>query len=435
MFRNMLKVAGLKSHSRILIRCLSLLLASSLLAPTYAADNLRVAFVHPGKQDDQYWQMTSDFMYAAAKKLDIDLKIYFTGGNDKLMQLLVERLSTSSNRPDYLMLTNHHGLAAKMMATAAEHELPVMLVIEGLTEEELPRIEQKVMNNLVGAIVANYREGAYYMARSLLQKAAKMDKWKNRFSFRLVAINGDQSWPSARKIEVGLLDAVEEFPLVAMDGVSYGNWQEKEARAIMRQTYNKHQEINFIWAASDEMALAALEEAREIQATKDKVIRNQVLTAGMGWTPLGLDALQRGDFLVDYGGTFMLGGWGLVLLKDYDKGHGFPVASRLWLTDVPQAMNQSGLIEFRKRFPDYNWDRINFAAYSKYFNPDHTGYDFSLQGLYDNVDTEMKRRADEARIKAEIKRKEESIRKKKRLQEMRKKAAAEAKRRMEQEAQ
>ena len=78
---------------------------------------MKVAFIHPGFDKEEYWNTIASIMTAAANDLDIDLGVFRTRHTPELMKLVAVDL-LHHDKPDYIITTNEGGQGIKIINEA-----------------------------------------------------------------------------------------------------------------------------------------------------------------------------------------------------------------------------------------------------------------------------------------------------------------------------
>jgi ABC-type sugar transport system substrate-binding protein len=127
------------------------------------------------------------------------------------------------------------------------------------------------------------------------------------------------------------------------------------------------------------MALGALKAI----AGAGLVAGEDIQVVGLNWSEDALREIKTGHLLLTDGGHFLLGGWSVVLLRDYADGCDFAAASPH--VDVKTSAITRGNIEsVSDLIKTRSFDRIDFTRFRA--KPDHCGqYDFSLDALISSL--------------------------------------------------
>jgi ABC-type sugar transport system substrate-binding protein len=118
------------------------------------------------------------------------------------------------------------------------------------------------------------------------------------------------------------------------------------------------------------MALGAIAAAKKVGRRPGE----DIFIGGMDWEPRALKAIRRGELAASLGRHFMGGGLLLILINDYHQGYDFAealpapilhyqleLATRENVDTIERVLNQD------------NWQRVNFARFSRALNPELRG--------------------------------------------------------------
>lgn len=112
-------------------------------------------------------------------------------------------------------------------------------------------------------------------------------------------------WPRRRSPEAtdrlaGLNQVLAEEPRLQLAAQAEVDWSREAAADAVEGLVLRHQRLQLAWAASDGMALGALDAARRAGIADAR----RWLVAGLNWSKDGLAAIRDGGMLVAVGGHF-----------------------------------------------------------------------------------------------------------------------------------
>lgn len=343
---------------------------------------MKVAFIHPGFDKEEYWNTISEIMTAAANDLDIDLGIYRTRHTPELMKLVTIDL-LHHDKPDYIITTNEGGQAIKIINEAKKSHVPVLLIKDPLTDDEIAMLDSSANATLVGSILVNDFQAGYQLLKNMTETAKKFDTNKTLQFHTLVALVNPES-NSALMKKKGLNDFISENEMIAVDNLvtlKSINDSAQIARSIADQEKSSYP-LSFIWSNSDEISMLLY---KLIQKNKKIKRSSHVYIGGIGWSKLGLDGLRTGEMTVNVGGDIFIGAAAIVMLYDFANGIKFPAATKIYNIPLMQPMTPELMAQFDLYLPNYNWGLIDFTKLSKFRNQEINNYDFSLHNLFNNA--------------------------------------------------
>lgn len=335
-----------------------------------------VVFLNPGKSTETFWVSYSQFMQAAARDLGLDLRILYAERNPQNTLQQARELFQGRDKPDYLMLVNEQYVAPQILRLSQGSGTRLFIVNSPLTLDQRELIGQSRQNyaDWIGSMVGDDEAAGYRMLKELLHKLGPVPAGH---SIDLLAFSGLKVTPAAQLRERGLRRALAEHPQVHLRQLVYGEWSRERAYRQAQQLLKRYPKTQLIWSANDEMALGAMQAARELGRKPG----TDLLFSGVNSSPEALQALIDGKLSVLEAGHFTLGGWALVVLHDDALGLD---ARRLggpdWQLSLFQALTP---VQARQllRLGDQVGTRVDFRGLSAQGKPDSYRYPFGLQLL------------------------------------------------------
>jgi ABC-type sugar transport system substrate-binding protein len=341
-----------------------------------AASAASVLFLSPGSDDGGYWSAYSRFMEASADKLRMSLKVLYSERDTrKLLELAREALQ-GNDRPDYLMFSNELNVAPEILRLSQGSGVKLFAVNNTLTQDQvriLGDLSQRYPD-FIGSLIGNDEEAGYLTATQLFSLAKPPLPGQ---SIELLAFSGTNTTPVSLRREQGMYRALAEHPEVRLRQIVLGGWQRERALEQARVLLKRYAGIQLIWAANDLMAFGAMDAVQESGRLPGK----DVLFSSINWSPASLDAKADGRINVIVGGHFMIGGFAMVMLHDYDATD---PASRKHLgareARVMQLVGPLDVSRIRQasRLDDYG---IDVRAFSLLGKPPGSEYSFSLPSV------------------------------------------------------
>ena len=341
---------------------------------------LKVAYMSPVALDHPFWGQIVSFMQAVAEDLNIDLEIAVQPEDNRfVLKKTGMKLIKSANPPDYLINSYYPDVTVKLIEAAKKQKIGVFVFNANLSEEDSKTIgmPRERFDNWIGHMYPDGTQAGFLLADILLKQANATRSPAS--AVKILALRGrepsdvySRDWRSyGLKRRVGSRSDSTLVGNVACD------WSRDLAKENATKLLTKNPGTRVIWAASDLMALGAVEAVKAVGKEPGK----DVLLGGFDWAPEALQAISKGEMAVSLGGHFMEAGWALILLHDYHHGIDFKVDLGTQILTSMQAITADNVQQYLSKFKDQNWNKIDFKRFSKKYNPALRNYDFSLDAL------------------------------------------------------
>ncbi|RTM14059.1 MAG: sugar ABC transporter substrate-binding protein [Bradyrhizobiaceae bacterium] len=345
------------------------------------AKPLDVVFVSPGKTGEVFWDMVAQSMQAAGRKLDMRVEVLTSERNYRTMQELGFGVVARADKPDFLILSNEESAAVPILEAAEAAGVKTLLLSNTLIGEDAKRLgpPRQKLKTWLGDITTDLQTAGARMASALIT-AARAEKWQSPDGkIHLLGIGGDEITPASIARNAGLKLAVDAAPDVVVDRLLFANWTQSEAEQVTANylgwASRKQIRPAGIWAGNDPMALGAL---RAVVAA-GLVPGRDIQLVGLNWSEEALREIRAGRLLLTDGGHFLLGGWSIVLLRDYADGCDFAAVSPR-VEVKTSAITRQNLGSVGDLVKTRAFDRIDFTKFRA--KPGRCGhYDFSLDAL------------------------------------------------------
>lgn len=352
-----------------LLLCLALLPCPVASAATQGPS---VLFVNPGAQGENFWDMLSASMAAAARDLGLELRIE-TAERDHLAMVELARAAARGPRPpDYIVLVNEKLAAARLL-----DEIPpttrVLFINNGPSEAQRAKYgaPRERHENWIGTVMPNHRAAGRALAEAIIGSCA--DAAAAPGPEGLIAIGGNRATPASVERVAGMQAAVDATPGVELLQTIHSEWRRDKAASQMQGLLGRWPRTRFVWAANDPMALGALDAA----VARGRRPGEDVFIGGINWSAAALEAIRDGRLAASVGGHFLQGAWALVLIHDHHHGRDFAdLGVRI---EAPMSViDRSNVEAYVAALGDEDWDRIDFR---RFLRAPGGEYDFSLDAL------------------------------------------------------
>ena len=178
---------------------------------------------------------------------------------------------------------------------------------------------------------------------------------------KIVALNGLLGNDSAVERFEGLKKAVAEHGVELLD-IAVCDWNPRLAFEATEAWLEKYPDLDGIWSANDDMALAA------IQALKTRGLNGKVKVTGTDGTSAALDAIEKGDLVCTAANNgYLQGGYGAAYAYKAWAGEidtdTLPERQRAFYTESV-LVDKGNLEDYRERFvrnlPKYDFSDLEF---------------------------------------------------------------------------
>jgi len=372
-------------------RFLRILLAAGMACGVFAsagrslAKPLDIVFVNPGKTGEVFWDMVAQSMQAAGRKLDAHVEVLTSERNYRTMQELGFSVVARPDKPDFLILSNEESAAVPILEAAEAAGVKTLLLSNTLIGQDAARLgpPRQKLKTWLGDITTDLQTAGARMAKALIG-VARAEKWQSPDGkIHILGIGGDEITPASIARNAGLKLAVDAAPDVVVDRLLFANWTESEAERVTANYlgWASRKEIRpaGIWAGNDPMALGALHAV----IAAGLVPGRNIQVVGLNWSEDALREIKAGRLLLTDGGHFLLGGWSIVLLRDYADGCDFAAVSPR-VEVKTSAITRDNLASIGDLIRMRAFDRIDFTRFRA--KAGRCGqYDFSLDALISSL--------------------------------------------------
>ncbi len=348
-----------------------------------AANKPRVVFINPGVSSENhetggFWFNVSAFMQAAADDLAFDLEILYAERNHRALSRLTRSVVTREKKPDYLIIVNEMEQGAEQLSLAVKAKVKTFMILNTLSLAERQTLSpiNPFKEYWIGSLVPDNFYAGKAIGQHLIAGVHKQGL-DHKKGVQIVAIAGDHVTPASIQRTNGLREALVSQTDSNLLQIFTAYWSKEEARFITAKALARFPDMNAIWAANDPIALGAVEAMLEQGIVPGK----QVLVGGLNWDRPALEAIKKGHMQFSMGGHFMTGGWALVLLHDYHRGHPFLLQNSHREMRIFSKIDLDNIAAFERKFASQNWQKIDFARFSMISGSSHGTYNFSLEAL------------------------------------------------------
>jgi len=335
---------------------------------SFAQTKKTIAVFSPGVEANHFWAEMIDFSKSVADKLEMNMVVYYGDDDSDIMAKNMEKAAALVPKPDGFIFPSMTGQGDRYIKIAEKHAIPSIFVNMGIDSKVNLTSTREYNKFCLGQVTPDDENAGYELAKTLILSA----KASGMKSIGLLAISGEETDISAMLRVQGLEKALKEFPDVNLNRLVYTDWnpetttKELESEADLKR-------ISIVWAASDQMAIAASSffKAKGIRQGKD------VFIGGVDWTNQGLLAVKSGELTTTVGGHFAEVGWAFILFYDYFNGKDFAKESTMFKSAMKPLISKNVNIFLSSQGKD-RWTDVNFRSFSKVLNPSLKEYRFDL---------------------------------------------------------
>ncbi|WP_229744797.1 ABC transporter substrate-binding protein [Neiella marina] len=296
-------------------------------------------------------------MKAAARDLNIELKVVYTDANRFTYTAAVMEEINADIPPDFLVYIFLRGQGAALLSAAEQKGLRSFLINSSVPVEEREEIglPREKYPHWLGHMYADDVKVGYDLAEHLFQLARR----NGIANPEMIAVGGVKDSSATLDRDEGLLTYLQQQPALNLNQLVHASWTgattPRKAGGLLKRYANTH----IIWAANDSIAIQASITANELRGT-----RENIWVGGVDWSAAGIAAVKDGLIDVTYGGHFLEGASVMVLLHDFYHGHDFGDQSLVFKTTL-QAITLDNYHQFEALLSDQTWSGVDFAQFSK----------------------------------------------------------------------
>lgn len=348
-------------------------------SPAFSS-GFKITFINPGG-DGSFWGEVSKTMAAAAGDLDIDLEILNANRRPYAMEKHLQERLDRGDLPDYFVLVNELQEGTRLAKMLRQKPVKILFLLNTLSKYQMQVVLQEpgIENQLVASIIPDNETAGYEMAKSLISAARSLHSASP--VLRVLALTGDESTPAALDREQGMLRGLAEEDNLELLRAIPVEWSSALAYARAK-SYLARTTVDAIWAANDDIAIAAGKAAAELGLVPGK----DIALVGLNWSRPGMDAVSTGALAMSHGGHFFAGAWAAVMLYDFHHSSSQNSAiapgkaGSAVVNFKMSAITQENVGRYLEKLGDGDWSKIDFTQFSKVITG-HTGYDFSAQAI------------------------------------------------------
>jgi len=294
---------------------LKILILLLVFTPTIGFAKPSVLFLNPGKATESFWKDVDIFANAAAKRLNLDFKIFHAERNNYLVVKEVERLIENKQLPDYLLVVNEKNVLPKLLTLLEGHEVYLLVILNGLSTNQ--KVERLDSEHWTKYLLSSLIPDNYWIGR---QTAKALAAAGNHQTGEVLIISGDKATPASTQREEGAMDYFNSQAHINLSHAVYAEWSEEVSFRKSSTLISRTTNLKYIWTANDLMAFGSLKALKKhnLQPGKD------VFVSTINTSDKVLALKESKEISVLGGGHFTAAGWALVMIGQHNKGERLP---------------------------------------------------------------------------------------------------------------
>ncbi len=335
---------------------------------------MEVILLNPSDRNSSFWNRITKLSHGAADDLGINLEVIYSDSHHFLQLKSIEKIIAQEKHPDFIMFMPFKESIEKTFSALEKAKIPFVTLerVYGVSALEFIGLPQEKYKYWLGEMYHDNVKASYDLSLKLVEASKKNSKHLNT-----IANTGDSFSINFKRIE-GLERVLMKNGLPEITQSVRANWKRKEAQLKFELLQKRYGDINFVWAASDDMALGAADAAIQLNMK----INKDIVVGGFDWTPEAIRAIDNGELTASVGGHFMQGAWALIKL--YDHYNGLDIFQKGDNTDYVkmQVLDKTNVARYRQLMKSLDLSKIDFAKFSlshKANNSPEEGYRFTLE--------------------------------------------------------
>jgi len=340
---------------------------------TFPAYCIEVAFINPTINDSPFWQQVEHVATSAAKDLNIQLKVYNSGGHRLWQKQTIDQIINQENKPDYLIFLPFDGTVVDTFTKLERAKIPFITIERPIFTDVHDSLGQPrgKFKFWLGEIYHDNKKAGQLLAKALIS-TSKSAQPSSDIS-NVIGITGDYSGQSNER-NAGLIAEVKQSSEFSLAQIVNAHWERELAAYKFDGLLKRYNDILIVWTAADVMALGVADIAKK----NGRIINKNLFIGGFDWAPEALQAIKDKDYTASVGGHFMQVAWALV--KIYDHSNDKPSFS---INDnTPsyqlQLIDRSNIGDYQVLLNKPDWNKIDFLQFTLSHQTNLTNYQFDF---------------------------------------------------------
>ncbi len=323
----------------------------------------RVALLIP--HEDLFWRDFQAFMKAASEQVGLEFECYVAHNNREQMKEQLRMITRGKDRVDAVVFQNFKQSGKDLLRIADEAKVPAFLVNAGV-EASACGAPREPLEHWIGSMLPNDEGAGFSLGNLLADEAKRLGLTGSDGKVHMIGLAGIVSDTSSIDRIRGFERAVAKRDDVVLHQVVPTDWSFEDGKLKVEALLKRFPSTTVVWAASDPLALAAVESLKRLGKEPGK----KSVVGGVDWTAEALDAVRSGELYTSIGGHFMEGGWVAVLLFDYLEGRDF-VSKRASFMSPMLPITQSNVDRYYGAITAAKWGDVDFRGLSALAGDDY----------------------------------------------------------------
>lgn len=282
--------------------------------PLSLCSAMECIFINPSPKGEIFWDKVSSVMLAAAADLNIKLTIEYADIDNRKYLALAKKIVNQHSSVDYILFIHKNiTVTKKLLDLFEQHKKKSIMFNTQLSEEEYQLLgsPQNHYQYWLGTISPDDTQAGFILAKELIEHTQR--KYPNKNQLTLLGLGGNETSNPAIQRKKGLINALEQYPNVKLTRFIPSQWFYESAYEHTKYILRRHKRVDIIWAASDLMAMAALQAIEEegLKPGEDTII------GGIDWVPEAISTIKQNKITVSVGGHYLEGAWVLISAFDH----------------------------------------------------------------------------------------------------------------------
>jgi len=335
-----------------------------------------VVFFSPQNKSEEhpFWSLQTDIAQAAAHNLDLNFIHIDSTGVRYFWFKELEKLLSSNTKIDYLVIHMFTSKTVETFELLENYKIPFITIERNIKPEVIDTLMKPgdKYKYWIGEVYYSEQHSGALLAQTLIEQA----KFKGVNNYQFLAFSG--GWGETSKSRsLGLHNSLSNYDNVMINQEVPTEWEALNVNFMLPKLLIRYPMTNLIWAASDDLAIAAYKTLKQIR------FKQQVNIGGIDWSLSGIQSVLDKKISATIGGHFMQTAWALV--KIYDHSHNIQLKTQhkgnpLYAT----AIHQRNINEYKILLNKPDWSKVNFKQFSLHHNK-NTVYNFDIQKVLNNL--------------------------------------------------
>nr|WP_246283144.1 ABC transporter substrate-binding protein [Marinifaba aquimaris] len=343
-----------------------------LLITSFPSFALNIVFVCPTDEKEPFWKYVRAATTAAAEDLDIQVNYLYSHSYRIIQSEVIETIPTMETKPDYVVFMPYGGSIVKSFNILEKAKIPFVTmerVFDWQALEEVIALPRQKYQYWLGEIYHDNIKASHELTQALIDAAQSKKPEK---SLNLIGFNGDYYSESLDRAK-GFKKHIFSQNKHNIIRIIPAQWSAEQAQEKFGIIYNKHNDIDIVWSASDKMALGIIEAT---SAYSNIELNQNMFIGGFDWLPSALKAIEKDQMTASVGGHFLQGALSLLKIYDHEKGQPVFIKGDNKPHIQMSLINKDNISDYQRLFQPEDLKKVDFKQFSLYHN-EQKAYQFN----------------------------------------------------------